>query len=76
MIVNVMGVSDRIKVSKIIQRMGSSDNGVVRMFLDKEAPGMDTEILVTCSECGNEMRMELPVTESFFRPENHEGMRS
>ena len=75
MILNVNGVSDRQKVSEVIKRMSAKDTSTVRRVLDEDAPGMDTEIVVTCPNCDTEMRMELPITESFFRPQNSGGIR-
>ena len=36
-------------------------------YLDENSPGVDTTISISCDECNNEMKVALPVTESFFR---------
>lgn len=66
---NVNGVQDQMKIAEIMKRMSQRDTQAVRRTLNEGAPGIDTDILVTCPECNTEMRMDLPVTDTFFRPE-------
>lgn len=66
-IVDAMGVKDRFKIEKLVERMHSSDTAAIRQYLDENSPGVDTNIVVTCNECSNEMKVALPITESFFR---------
>jgi len=66
-IVEVMGTRDRFKIEKLVERMHSSDTAAIRQYLDENSPGVDTTIVVNCNECNNEMRISLPITESFFR---------
>lgn len=63
----VMGSKDRFKIDKLVERMHSSDSGAIRQKLNDYSPGVDTSITVNCNECGNEMKISLPITESFFR---------
>jgi hypothetical protein len=72
---NVNGVTDQRKISEIMKRMSQRDTQAVRRVLNEGAPGIDTDIIVTCPECNNEMRMDLPVTDTFFRPEVGTTMR-
>ncbi len=68
LIVETMGTSDKGKISQLVARMHSSDTAAIREFLKDNSPGIDTAITVNCSTCNQEMRMELPITEQFFRP--------
>lgn len=72
---SVNGVQDQIKIAEIVKRMSQRDTQKIRRVLNEEAPGIDTDILVTCPECDNQMRMDLPVTETFFRPEDGPAVR-
>jgi hypothetical protein len=66
-IVEAMGVKDRFKIDKLVERMHSSDTAAIRQYLDENSPGVDTSITINCDECDNEMKIALPITESFFR---------
>jgi hypothetical protein len=68
LIVDAAGSTDKSKITKLIKRMHASDTAAIREFLRKNSPGVDTTIMINCPDCGTEMRMELPITESFFRP--------
>lgn len=68
LIVEAMGSTDKRQIRELVSRMHASDTAAIREFLRDNSPGIDTSIMVTCSTCGNEMRMELPITEQFFRP--------
>lgn len=68
LIVDAMGHKDPIKIKELVQKLHAADTATIREFLRENSPGIDTTIDVKCKHCGNEMRMELPITESFFRP--------
>ena len=68
LIIEAMGSKDKIKIKNLISRLHSSDTATIREFIKDSSPGIDTTIMVTCPNCNQEMRMELPITESFFRP--------
>ena len=74
LIESINGVKDRHKIQQIVQSMHGRDTGAIRQVLRDDAPGIDVEIAITCPECGNEMNMELPITETFFRPQDTGGM--
>lgn len=67
-IVNVMGVGDVFQVRQFIEKMHAQDTAAVREWLRENTPGIDNTVAITCPECGNEFTVELPITESFFRP--------
>lgn len=59
---------DRAVIEKFVEKLHSSDHGIIREFINDMSPGVNTTITVTCESCGQEMKMDLPITESFFRP--------
>lgn len=68
LIINVMGVTDRLKIRALVQRLHSQDTAAIREWLREHTPGIDSTVQVTCPDCSNEFRIELPITDSFFRP--------
>jgi hypothetical protein len=69
-ITDVMGVSDRFKVRAFVDKMHSSDIATVRDWLTENTPGIETMIDLQCPQCNETHRAMLPITESFFRPQN------
>lgn len=68
-IVEVMGDKNPATIKKVVDRpLHSMDSATIREFVKEVSPGIDTKIEVTCPHCGSEMGVELPITESFFRP--------
>lgn len=67
-IVNIMGSDDPLKIRNFVSKMHAKDTATVREWLKDNTPGIDSSIIVTCPECNNEFTVELPITESFFRP--------
>lgn len=68
LVVEAAGSTDRTKIKALISKLHSTDTSAIREFLRKNSPGIEATINVNCMDCGNEMKMELPITESFFRP--------
>lgn len=68
LIVEAMGETDRVKINNLVSRMHSLDTSTIRKFLSDHTPGIDTQIEIVCHECSNEMTIDLPITENFFRP--------
>jgi hypothetical protein len=73
-IVEAMGEQNPRKIDQLIDRMHAKDTATIREFLKVNTPGIDTSIEVTCPECDNVMLMDLPITESFFRPTEGRGI--
>lgn len=67
-IVSVMGIDDYFKIKQFVEKMHSQDTATVREWLRVNTPGIDNTVTVECPECSREITMELPITESFFRP--------
>ena len=66
-IVNVNGISGPNIVNPLISKLHSRDNAAIRQFLAENTPGIDTTVTIECPECQNEVTMELPVSDGFFR---------
>jgi hypothetical protein len=69
-IVNVMGSNDPFKIRQLVAKLHAKDTATIREWLRNNTPGIDNTVLVGCPECGMEHTVELPITESFFRPSN------
>lgn len=67
-IVNVMGTGDVFTVRGFISKMHAQDTAAIREWLRVNTPGIDNTVTVTCPECSSDFTVELPITESFFRP--------
>lgn len=72
-IADVMGSTNSVKIKQIVSKMHSKDIATIREFIKDHSPGIDTNIKVTCTGCGNEYSVDLPITESFFRPSHARG---
>jgi hypothetical protein len=69
-VVDLMGeVNDRFKIEQFVNRLHSSDLAVIREWIADNSPGIETGIYLTDEESGQEFRVILPITESFFRPQ-------
>jgi hypothetical protein len=68
LIVNVLGVEDRFKIRQFVGQMHAQDTATIREWIRENTPGIDSTIEITCPNCGGEFTVELPITESFFRP--------
>lgn len=66
-IVSVMGTTDKFKIRSFVQSLHAKDVATIRMWYKDNTPGIDTTVNVTCPHCSGTFRMELPITESFFR---------
>lgn len=67
-ITDVMGDKDPKKIKAVVERMHSSDTATINEFLRAHTPGIDTSVKLFCPACKTEMSMDLPITDTFFRP--------
>lgn len=67
-IVNIMGAGDQLQIRTLVKNMHAKDTATIREWLRNNSPGIDNTVLVGCPECNQEHTVELPITESFFRP--------
>lgn len=65
---SAMGSTNRQKISALVAKMHSTDTAVIREWLRDNSPGIETVVTLNCPECGQQFIVELPITESFFRP--------
>lgn len=70
-IVSVMGVTDRFKIRAFVQKLHAKDTSAIREWLKEKTPKIDSTIDITCPDCGTEFSVELPITDTFFRPKNN-----
>jgi len=75
LIVSVLGDNNPFKIRKFIEGMHARDTATIREWLRVNTPGIDNTVEVTCPECGTSFVMELPISEGFFRPSQHGGVR-
>lgn len=68
LIVAVNGDTSTTAVNQCVDNMLSRDSLALRSHLKKVTPELDTQILFTCSSCGHEQLMSLPIGISFFWP--------
>lgn len=67
-IVNIMGVDDRLKIRNFVQKLHAQDTATIREWLRQYTPGIDNTVTIICPDCSNKFTVELPITENFFRP--------
>jgi hypothetical protein len=67
-IVNVMGERDLFTIRNFINKLHGRDTTAIREWLREHTPGIDNTVAVTCPDCNTEFKVELPITENFFRP--------
>jgi hypothetical protein len=73
LIVSVNGVVDRMVINQFVKKMHAMDTATIRETLRDSQPGVDTRIIIQCPECKTDIQLDLPITESFFRPTESRG---
>lgn len=68
-IVSVDNVSDKNKIAQFIRGMPAGDSKALRKFMDSHEPGIEMKTWMTCTACGEESEVRLPMGASFFWPE-------
>jgi len=67
-IVSFMGVEDPFRIRQLVDKLHAKDTHTIREWLKDHTPGISSAVDVTCPECGFDFSMELPITDTFFRP--------
>lgn len=67
-IVSVDGNSDRGVVKKFVDNMLAKDSMALRRYIRENTPDMDMTFDFTCSACGHNERMAMPLGVDFFWP--------
>lgn len=76
LISEVMGSKEPDKIQRVVERLHASDTATIREFLREFTPGIDTTVKLNCPYCKNEMAIDLPITDSFFRPKRTRDLRT
>ncbi len=63
------------KIQALVNKFHARDTATIREFIRNNEPGIDTTITIACPDCGEKMKIDLPITESFFRPTERRGVR-
>ena len=68
MIVAINGDADSATINKFVDSMPAFDSRHLRGAYTKIVPDIDMQQEFTCSDCGHEQIMEVPLTADFFWP--------
>jgi hypothetical protein len=68
LIVHVMGSTDQAKIKAFVGKLHAQDTATIREWMKDNTPGIDSSIELECPECAQQFSIELPITETFFRP--------
>lgn len=71
-IVSVNGVTDRNKLSQFVRMMPARDSNALRKFIKENEPGVNMKTPSSCSSCGHEEEVTMPIGITFLWP-NAEG---
>jgi hypothetical protein len=67
-IVSIDGVEDKNKIATFVSNMPAGDSRALRTYIEKNEPGLDMNVSMTCSSCGADSEVGLPIGASFFWP--------
>jgi hypothetical protein len=68
-ITSVSGIKDRKQINQFVDNMPAMDSRYLRSVYQKLIPNIDMTQTFSCSECGHEQDLEVPVTTDFFWPQ-------
>lgn len=68
-IVAIDDVKDKTKISQFVRAMPAGDSRALRKYMDDHEPGIEMKSWMTCSSCGEESEVRLPLGASFFWPD-------
>jgi ribosomal protein S14 len=67
-IVSIRGVTDRAKLSHLIQHMPARDSSELRKFIRDSEPGIELKQETSCTACGHTEEVSMPLGVSFLWP--------
>lgn len=67
-IVSIEGITDRNKINVFVNNMPAADSRALRLHIEKNEPGLEMNVDMTCAKCGTESEVGLPIGPSFFWP--------
>ena len=70
MIVSVEGHTDPRAVNKLVDCITSKDSRHLRKAYRMINPDIDLKTAFSCSQCGHEQEMEVPLSADFFWPDS------
>lgn len=69
-IVEVEGKTDRALINAFVSKLPARDSLTLRKYIEKNEPGVDMTQSVTCSSCGHEESVMIPIGVNFFWPQS------
>jgi len=69
-IVSIDGITDKNKISTFVNNMPAADSRALRNYIDKNEPGIDTNVRFDCAKCGADSEVQMPIGASFFWPKS------
>ena len=69
-IVSIDGITDKNKISTFVNNMPAADSRALRLYIDKNEPGIDTNVRFECTKCGADSEVQMPIGASFFWPKS------
>ncbi len=67
-IVSVGGIEDQNKINQFVERMPAQDSRKLRAYIDQNEPGINMDVWLHCSQCGESSEVGLPMGAEFFWP--------
>jgi predicted RNA-binding Zn-ribbon protein involved in translation (DUF1610 family) len=67
-IISVGGETDRAKLAQIVRNLPARDSRDLRNYIDKISPGVEMVQKFSCSSCGEESEVDVPMGTEFFWP--------
>lgn len=67
-IISIEGITDKNKIQTFVTNMPAADSRALRMFIEKNEPGLDMNTSMTCTSCNAESEVALPIGPAFFWP--------
>jgi hypothetical protein len=69
-IISIEGITDKNKISTFVTNMPAADSRALRNYIEKNEPGIDMNVQMTCPNCSAESEVGLPIGPSFFWPKS------
>jgi len=67
-IISIGGITDKGKISRIVQNIPAMDSLALRNFVEENEPGIEMKSFVTCNSCGWDGEIDIPIGVGFFWP--------
>lgn len=67
-VIRIGGETDKGKIAQFIRNMPARDSRSLRLYIDSISPGVEMLQTFSCSACGNEAEVDVPIGTEFFWP--------